>query len=358
MQGLMSVDKYISELLYDHDCVIVPQLGGFVANYASAKIHPTQHTFTPPAKNIVFNKNLINNDGLLANHIVNSEHTDYPKAINTINHFVNTTHAQLKKGVKVKMDNIGTLYLDPERNIQFEPGATNFLLDAFGLSQFQSPAIKRDNSSKRIEFKDRQALPLERKRSNIKRYVALAVALPIIFGMVWIPLKTNLLKGIIYSTLNPFASKEAAKYKTREAESIKALEVKDFEAASLLNENDTSRYITFNLKENSTQSITAKMIDMAAAETVKPDTTKVAVGSTTNETDFKFHLVTGCFQIQDNAINFVKTLQQQNINAAIIGRNKAGLYVVSCGNYITYKEASNQLGQLRKVKPDAWLYKN
>ena len=51
----MNVEKHIGELLYDHNCVIVPDLGGFVANYAPAKIHPTQHTFTPPTKNIVFN---------------------------------------------------------------------------------------------------------------------------------------------------------------------------------------------------------------------------------------------------------------------------------------------------------------
>ena len=199
----MSVDKYISELLYEHDCVIVPQFGGFVANYAPAKIHPTQHTFTPPAKNIVFNKNLTNNDGLLANHIVGAEHTDYPRALHTIHNFVDITNAQLKKGVKVKLDEIGTLYLDIERNIQFEPGTTNYLLDAFGLSQFQSPAIKRDNISKRIEkeFKDRDALPQERKKINIKRYVALTIALPLIFAMIWIPLKTDLLKGVNYSNL-------------------------------------------------------------------------------------------------------------------------------------------------------------
>jgi cell division septation protein DedD len=99
------------------------------------------------------------------------------------------------------------------------------------------------------------------------------------------------------------------------------------------------------------------MIDNTA-EVVKADTTKVMTSNVVVNTDFKFHLVTGCFQIQNNAINFVKTLQQQNLDAVIIGQNKDGLYVVSCGNYATRKEANNQLEQLRKVKPDAWLYKN
>lgn len=356
----MKVDKHISELLYEHDCVIVPQLGGFVANYAPAKIHPAQHTFSPPSKNIVFNKNLVTNDGLLANHIARTENTDYPEALRYIHNFVDDTRAELKKGAKVTVDDVGTLYMDVERNIQFEPGTTNYLLDAFGLVEFQSPAIKRDTISKRIEkeFKDRDAIPQERKKIAIKRYIALAVAIPLIFGIIWIPLKTDLLKGVNYSDLNPFSSKEAAKYNERKKPETKTLEAKDFETAPLLNEKDTSRYITFNLTENSLKPVTANMLDNSAIETAVPDTTKVVMNSAIINTDLKFHLVTGCFQVHDNAINFVKNLQQQNINAAIIGQNKFGLYVVSCGDYASHKEASNQLEQLRKVKPDAWLYKN
>lgn len=355
----MSVEKHISELLYEHDCVIVPQLGGFVANYAPAKIHPTQHTFVPPSKNIVFNKNLVNNDGLLANHIAVSEHTDYPQALRYIDSFVTDTHVQLKNGVKVKLDEIGTLFLDVERNIQFEPGTTNYLLDAFGLAEFQSPAIKRDTISKRIEkeFKDRDAIPQQKKKINIKRYVALAITLPLIFGMIWIPLKTDLLKGVNYSNLNPFSSKEAATYTERQNANAPALEAKDFEVSPVLNEKDTTRYITFNLTENSSNPITANMIDNASVEAVQPDSTKVVMNAPINA-QMKFHLVTGCFQIHDNAINFVKTLQQKNLNAAIIGQNNAGLYVVSCGDFASRKAASLQLEQLRKVQPEAWLYKN
>ncbi|MGQ0828035.1 MAG: SPOR domain-containing protein [Bacteroidota bacterium] len=353
----MSVEKHISELLYEHDCVIVPQLGGFVANYASAKIHPTQHTFIPPSKNIVFNKNLINNDGLLANHIAVSENTDYPQALRSIDSFVTDTHVQLKKGIKVKVDEVGTLYLDVERNIQFEPGTNNYLLDAFGLAEFQSPAIKLDTIGKRIEkeFKDRDAIPQEKKKINIKRYVALAIVMPLIFGMIWIPLRTDLLKGVHYSDLNPFASKETALYTERKNANNLALETKDFEASPIVNEKDTARYITFNLTENSSNPVTASMIDNAV-EAVKPDSTKVVMNAPING-DLKFHLVTGCFQVHDNAINFVKTLQQKNLSASIIGQNRDGLYVVSCGDFASRKEASAQLEQLRKIQPEAWLYK-
>ncbi|MCW3105483.1 MAG: hypothetical protein JWO09_3923 [Bacteroidetes bacterium] len=343
---MQKVDKHISELLNGHDCVIVPELGGFVANYAPAKIHPVQHTFTPPSKNIVFNKNLKNNDGLLANHIVMAEQSTYPEALKYIQHFVRTTTEQLKKGAKVKIDEVGTLFLDVERNIQFEPDTTtNHLLDAFGLSQFQSPAIKRDTITKRIEkeFKDRDAIPAERKKINVKKYVALAIALPLVFGLVWIPLKTDLLKNINYSNLNPFSPKEVVKPKA--APSV-----------------DTTKTVKITIPKDTASAAIAEStqpepVTEALVEPVKADTTKVTVETAVNPEN-RFHLVAGCFQVEENAIKFVALLQQQNISAAIIGQNNKGLYVVSCGDYNTRKEANNELENLRKLQPNAWLYKN
>lgn len=343
---MQKVDKYISNLLYEHDCVIVPEWGGFVANYSSAKIHPTQHSFSPPSKNIVFNKNLKNNDGLLANHIAETENTSYPVALRHIQHFVDSTNMQLKEGVKINLEEIGTVYLDVEKNIQFEPGTTNYLLDAFGLSQFQSPAIKRDNIGQRIEreFKDRGAIPVEKKKIKLKRYVTIALALPLIFGIIWIPLKTDWLKNANYSNLNPFARKEVVKSNIKiESKKTIALPVE-------IKNNDTS------LLRPVTPIVSSQPVTSTLVEPVKPDTTSVVRKTTTN-VDLKYHLVAGCFQIEDNAIKFVNSLQKQNIPSAIIGQNNKGLYVVSCGDYASRTEANNQLGQIRKVQPEAWLFK-
>ena len=335
----MNVEKHIGELLYDHNCVIVPDLGGFVANYAPAKIHPSQHTFTPPTKNIVFNINLKNNDGLLANQIAAFEKKTYEEALKYIDFFVKEINLQLKKGAKVKIDEVGTLYLDVERNIQFEPSETNFLLDAFGLSTFHSPTIKRDAIAKRIiekEFKDRGPVPLEKKKSNVKRYVAVAIIAPILFAMVWIPLKTDLLKNINYSNLNPFAKTE-----------IKLPETKTNTTVTPLANNDTT----------ATKVIVYDTVVVPVAKTlVAADTTAVAKGGI--NLDYKFHVVAGCFQIEENAIKFVQTLQSERLSAAIIGQNNKGLYVVSCGDFPTRKDALNELSNLRKVRPNAWLYRN
>jgi hypothetical protein len=337
----MNVDKHISELLYDHDCVIVPEFGGFVANYASAKIHPVQHTFSPPSKNIVFNTNLKNNDGLLANHIAVNENTDYPQALRYIQHFVDKASSQLLKGEKVKITDVGTLFLDVEKNVQFQPDTNvNHLRDAFGLSQFQSPSIKRDTGIKRIEkeFKDRKAIPAGGKKINIKRIVALTIAIPVLAAMIWIPLKTDLLKNIDYAGLNPFASKEMPKTEHKSG----ALPVSPADKDTIPRVADVVE--TVDPQQQTVASVEA-------------DSTAVAVQAPVNA-DAPFHVVAGCFQVQENAIKFVASLQEQNISASIIGQNNKGLYVVSCGDYSSRKQALTELESFRKIQPSAWLYRN
>lgn len=334
----MKVEKHISDLLYEHNCVIVPELGGFVGNYAPAKIHPVRHTFTPPSKSIVFNKHLKNNDGLLANQLVVNEQITYPQALQHISHFVDNVQGQLKKGAKVKIDNVGTLYLDVERSIQFEPSDTNFLNDSFGFEEFRSPAVRQEKVVKRIEkeFKDREPLPSGKQKINVKRVVALTIAISVFAALVWLPIQTGLFKSANYSDLNPFASHEV----------IKPEMPGNTVPTAKLNVSATTSADTVK------QPVTAQLV-----EPVKADTTAV-VANTVVPGDTGYHLVAGCFQIEENATKFVESLKAQQIDANIIGKNNKGLFVVSCGDFTTRHEALKNLESLRKIQPKAWLYQN
>ena len=82
------IEFYLSELLYLHDCVIIPGFGGFVGNKKSAYIHPVSGIIYPPSKTLLFNKNLTQNDGLLATHIAKEEELDLLEMTNLIEGFV------------------------------------------------------------------------------------------------------------------------------------------------------------------------------------------------------------------------------------------------------------------------------
>ena len=145
----MGIPLYISELLYVSDCVIIPGLGGFVANSRSAFLNPAQHTFNPPVRRIAFNASLRTNDGLLANYVSRREGITYGDAVTKIKYFVEDVISRLQSDESVQLEKIGAMNFDSESRIQFEPDTTeNYSLDAFGLITIHSPAIKRDSGAK------------------------------------------------------------------------------------------------------------------------------------------------------------------------------------------------------------------
>ena len=102
----MDVTAIIRELLFGHDCVIVPGFGGFIGNYAPARIDRSTDTFYPPVKKISFNRNLNHNDGLLVGRISDCEKINYGDARNLVEEFVTGLRRKLEKGEKVVFDNI------------------------------------------------------------------------------------------------------------------------------------------------------------------------------------------------------------------------------------------------------------
>ncbi|MFM7901745.1 MAG: hypothetical protein ACKPAD_07135, partial [Bacteroidota bacterium] len=128
------LDGHIRDLLYDHDCVIVMGLGGFIAHYHPATINESLRFITPPSKRIAFNAALRNNDGLLAHHISYKEKLSYAQACAAVTEYAESIKAELERGGKHKIEKVGVLFSDNSGNTQFLPDtSTNFLPDSFGL---------------------------------------------------------------------------------------------------------------------------------------------------------------------------------------------------------------------------------
>jgi len=354
----VKLDNHIHTLLYQHDCVIVPDFGGFVANYAPATIHPVHHTFSPPSKKISFNKNLRNNDGLLANYVSTTEHLDYNNANHAIVDFVHECKSQLASNKKCEISQVGLLSLDVEGNIQFQAEeSVNHLMSSIGLVSFISPAIKRESLEKRIEkkIKDREPIPLGKKKSRRGRYVALAIALPVMFALVWIPLKTEMLKHINYSALNPFAEKIKPEYIEHKASAL-VLSENDFTEPALVSDDDTSAYQRLALLNDPKAAIIVRLKEQVLAEKAAADKTSVVSVKKVNG-KLRFHVVGGCFQVMDNAEKFISILKNKNISASVIGKTPAGLNIVSCGDFATREEALSELAKIRESNTEAWLLK-
>ena len=139
-----ALDQHIAELLALYDCVIVPDFGGFVTNPTSAKHDSDQRQFSPPSKAISFNRNLTQNDGLLADHVARQHGWEYATALHEVREWVLAHKAMLKEGRRVELSRIGILYEDAERNVQFIADERyNHLAESFGLGSVHVPALKK-----------------------------------------------------------------------------------------------------------------------------------------------------------------------------------------------------------------------
>ena len=348
----MALETYISELLYKHDCVIIPALGGFVTNYQPANINDIQNTFLPPSKSISFNRNLVNNDGLLANHIAQKEKISYPNACKRMGQEVANINVGLKNKKRVLLKDIGTLFLDAENRLQFEPAENvNFLLDSYGLTIFQKQPIKRKTLEEKItkEFKDRTS-PLvvvgEEKKSSKKWFIAAAITIPLAFFAIWIPNKYDLGSNINYANLNPFTPDAKAVYEPNtnnlgvDSEEENEESIKDKIALAGTNE----LYLEIKINE---ATYVVKINDKPIAEA---DATYVA----TSKQRLHYHIVGGCFSSKVNAKKMVRRLKKEGFEANIVGKRK-GLWTVSYNSFATRKEAVQFLTEAKGHNDKAWV---
>ncbi len=135
--AMKKVGTYINELLFWHDCVIIPGLGGLVANPLSAEIDEEKGLFFPPRKEIGFNRSLSHNDGLLINYVSVREAVDYQGAALLVKQYVDEAIKLIHDGFSFDVDSIGVLKSDAIGNLLFQPfNHSGFLAESFGLSSF------------------------------------------------------------------------------------------------------------------------------------------------------------------------------------------------------------------------------
>ena len=143
----MKISYHIFNLLQEHDCVIVPNFGAFVARNISAKISRDGARIYPPNKEITFNKSLIKSDGLLINEISSNENISYELANDKLNNWVAKSHKKISKQGYIEIKNIGSICLENDKYI-FTPSQNSiFLKSSYGLNSIDSNEIKRSTNS-------------------------------------------------------------------------------------------------------------------------------------------------------------------------------------------------------------------
>ncbi len=172
----MKIAKYVGDLLYNYECVVIPGLGGFLTSDKPAIINSASNLFKPPFKQVLFNAYLKTNDGLLINYVAREESIEYKAAKEQVDRFVLLCDKALKEGKRINFHRIGYLYLNKNQRVSFEQdNSVNYNPDAFGLTSFISPAIYKVTLEEKLREKvaptpvsdSRPQNVRENKRNNV-----------------------------------------------------------------------------------------------------------------------------------------------------------------------------------------------
>ena len=130
--------EHIECLLLQHDCVIIPDFGGFVLQTIPAEYNEESHLFTPAHKEIVFNPTLTHNDGLLMESYMNRYSSDYAIAQTLVKRDVIELKERLEGHSELRLGSIGLFFKEEDRLI-FMPAKHSdelFSVQSFGLPVF------------------------------------------------------------------------------------------------------------------------------------------------------------------------------------------------------------------------------
>nr|NQU92449.1 HU-CCDC81 and SPOR domain-containing protein [Bacteroidota bacterium] len=365
----MDISKHISLLLFDHDCVILPGLGGFVCNYSPANVHPAQHAFSPPSKTILFNSNLKTNDGLLANYISMVEKISYKEALVLTENYAKSIILSISRGEKFILENIGSIDLDKEANIQFEQNYhINYLKDVFGLTNVVSPAIARSyRKNIRVsepEFIDRKAKQPQKNRALVLKRIMVVIPVIIVAGFIFVNFNniSNIWKN--ETTLVP----TFAEQKNTALENKSILQPGEFKdnpekslAATMAQNNNSSADNNINeLLASGENKIVGQAEILETTNTDDPlHETQPVIEQTTLQypsSQKMWHLIGGSFQNIENAENLVKKYLGENMKPRIIGQAANGYYRVSIAAYMRRDVAIAELNNAReKYNDNIWI---
>ena len=299
----MQLSNHISKLLFQHDCVTVPGFGSFIGNYKSAEYDFKKEKFHPPFKQISFNAQIKDNDGLLAKLISSELNLSYDDALKKIHQEV-ISWSQKLQSQTLLLKSIGELYLNSEKSIVFVPIKTvNHLKDSFGLAPiYISQLTQKSIDSDKIKHIPAYLKPVN--QSNFFKTAAIWTCL--IFG----------LGAVYYNVNNDLVEQKIAQQQEARNQSKQAVQKAVFDLGSLPS-------LTLNVKREAKQ----------------------------------YYIIAGAFRVTNNAKNLVLNLKKKGYDSKILPLNDKGLSPVAFSGYSDRNEAVVNLRLVQKKEnKDAWLF--
>ena len=374
---MIQLQRHIEILLLSHDCVIIPGFGGFIAHHVDARYDEDDRLWLPPYRTLGFNLQLTLNDSLLVQSYVEAYDMSYPDALRQIESEVEELKGVLSSEGAYEMDGVGTLHVNFEGNIEFEPCEAGILSpEVYGLADFSfmrlkdfvplkeaaptAEVVKQEGetpSPALLEFTDDGNDDVDHamviKMSWVRNAVAIAAAIACFFLMATPVANSDLgnkamsqLQGNIIYKLMPKDSNMAP---AQPVEVKEVLQPEDRDVAQNKEVKEVLQPEGRNVAQNK--------------EVLQPEGRSVArnkVADNVNAIDKKdtYCVVLASQVKRENAEIFVEQLKKRGISDARINVDNGTLRVI-CGSYDNQSEAYIRLNKIASdiEFADAWVYK-
>ena len=249
---------------------------------------------------------------------------NFKQAKKELDKYVLDLKESLKLYKKVFIEEVGTLLYTSEGNILFvQSNSRNHLLDSFGLSTVQYPAIQRTSVQEQFEEKIKH-IDKKHLTSNKKVWLKAAAVLLPLFMVSALGISNKEKIQTTYANLSPFSSST-----TEIVETKKSYSLDKFDIESPTNDIEQAVISFYEAKDN----MVTTPIDLD-----------------------KHFIIAGAFSSEKNAQKMIAKLKGANFgNSKIVNQSRSGLYRVCYDGFSNSSEALSALRKIKKTNPSAWL---
>lgn len=345
---MTTIPEHVKNLLFEQDCVVIPDFGGFIGNFDSATFLQDGQVL-PPRKRLVFNEMLQFDDGLLSSYVAAAEQRSREEVKTRLRAFVEHVRSEIRQKEHYRFDQLGTFTLNTEGKLVFAPeGKINFHGDSFGMPEL-APAFARQPRvavvarpavlEPEIEEVEREAMirPLPTRRKWLSWTAASLVV--VVLG-IWFTGRTTTL-----SSMNPFAAldfswvtkKAAAPVVAPKVEKVKPLAV----AAPKPAESVTAKFE--EPKPAEVPVVTEEVVENHTKFLVVPSRVKFVESDAAVEKGY--YIVAGSFGGVKYAGRMKTQLEKDGYQVRLIKPRTKGLVKVIIGEKLTSAEAAQRAAQ-------------
>ena len=368
----MRLEFYITDLLFRHDYVIVPELGAFVAQSYPAELEPSTRMFRPGRKQLAFNSGMRRSDGLLIDYVSRTNAWSYERATQELKKAVRQWRNELAQGKKIRLEYIGQLYTE-DGNIQFLPSLeSNYQLDSYGMGMFYVHPINALKSAPRSKAKKTQkkeeiSFPDAAKASSWRQWRWAAVFIPVLAAGSFVWTQKQEMRQLL-SASDAWVASIVEREEPME-DSLRYFEgVQGFPRKSVIPFNDrssTASFVPVRSEQNEETQLppeveTPEPVKEEAVEAVKTVSAEnpLEVMRTVQEVKKPnvYFIIVGSYKEEANKDKRILELQALGYEAEVApGR---GIHRVSAAGFATRAEAQKALGGIkRSLHKGAWIYR-